>query len=328
MNRRELIFAAGAWGALASARTWGQAPRIRRIGVLNGGPTPTGRLPALDEFRARLAKLGWSESANLEIEVWFAENRVDRFAGLVREAVARKVEVIVINSTPGALVAKELSMGVPVVFAQLGDPVGSGLVASLARPGGHVTGTSIQMTEIAGKQIELLKALVPKLERIAELRSPAVGKLAFDVSARLASAAARAGVGLTHLDADSAADIEPAFAAAARARIRAMVVVPIGLYFSEIKRIVQLAKQHRIATMFSSRSLVAAGGLASYGPDFVDSFARAAPYVDKILRGAKPADLPVELAERFELVVNRKAAAELGLTIPQSVLVQATEVIE
>lgn len=327
MRRRDLILAAGAF--TAAPLLYAQAQRVRRIGVLFGGPlASSARSPWFDEFRTRLAKFGWSEGANLEIVVWSAENRVDRFPALVREAVTRKVEVIVINSTPGALVAKELSMGIPVVFTQLGDPVGSGLVASLARPGGHVTGTSIQMTEIASKQIELLKALVPKLERIAELRSPAVGKLAFDVSANLARAAVRAGVGLIHLDADKAADIEPAFAVAARARIQAMVVVPIGLYFSEIKRIVQLARQHRIATMFASRNLVAAGGLASYGPDFMDAFVRAAHYVDRILRGAQPADLPVEQADRFELVINRRTAAEIGLTIPPSVLLQATEVIE
>ena len=327
MKRRELILAAGAWGALASARTWAQASRMRSIGVMlyTGFEASSQSLAA---FRARLAKLGWSEGTNLEMEIWSAENRVDRFPALVQQAVARKVEVIVVLGTPGARAAKELSKGIPVVFAQLGDPVGSGVVASLARPGGHVTGTSIQFTDVAGKQIELLKALVPKLERIAELRSPAVGKLAFDVSARLASAAARAGVGLIHLDADKATDIEPAFAAATRAQIQAMVVVPIALYFSEIKRIVQLARQHRIATMFASRRLAVAGGLASYGPDFAESFARAAPYVDKILRGVRPADLPVEQADRFELVLNRRTAAELGLTIPQSVLLQATEVIE
>jgi len=327
MKRRALILAAGAWGALASARTGAQAPRLRRIAVMLYTPLEASG-QSLAAFRARLARLGWSEGTNLEMEISSAENRVDRFPALVRQAVARKVEVIVVLGTPGARAAKELSAGIPVVFAQLGDPVGSGVVASLARPGGLVTGTSIQFTEIAGKQIELLKALMPKLERIAELRSPAVGKLAFDVSARLASAAARAGVGLIHLDADKVTDIEPAFAAAARAQIQAMVVVPIALYFSEIRRIVQLAKQHRIATMFGSRSLVAAGGLASYGPDFADAFARAAPFVDKILRGARPADLPVEQADRFELVINRKTAAELGLTIPQSVLLQATEVIE
>lgn len=312
---------------LASPRIWAQRPPLRRIGVILYNTLKNSGL-VLTEFRARLARLGWSEGTTLEMEIWSADTRVDRFPALVRQAVARKVEVIVVAGTPGGRAAKELSMGIPVVFAQAGDPVGSGLVASLARPGGHVTGTSIQFTEIAGKQIELLKTLVPKLERIAELRSPAVGKLAFDVSARLASAAASAGVGLIHLDADTATDIEPAFAAASRAQIQAMVVVPIGLYFAETDRIVRLAKQHRIATMFASRSQVAGGGLVSYGPDFVDAFARAAPYVDKILRGAKPADLPVEQSDRFELVLNRRTAAELGLTIPRSMLLQATEVIE
>lgn len=205
---------------------------MRRIGVI---------LPStleifsrhLAEFRVRLAKLGWSEGTNLEIEIGVAENRADRTPALLGQAVARKVEVIVVVGTAGARAAKELSMGIPVVFTQHGDPVGSGLVASLARPGGHVTGTSLQFTDTAGKQIELLKALVPKLERVAELRSPAHDKFVFDVSALFASAAARLGVGLIHLDADKAADIEPAFAAAARVRIQAMVVGALPLYFSE-----------------------------------------------------------------------------------------------
>jgi len=327
MRRRDLILTAGAWGALAGARTWAQGPRMRRIGVILQNALERSR-PHLAEFRARLAKLGWSEGTNLDMRIWSAGTRVDRFPQLLQEAVARKVEVIVVSGTPGARAAKDLSKGIPVVFAQLGDPVGSGLVTSLGRPGGHVTGTSIQFTEMAGKQIELLKALMPRLERAAELRSPAVGKLAVDVSARLASAAASLGVDLMHLNADEATDIEPAFAAAAHAQIQAMVIVPIALFISEVKRIVQLARQHRIGTMFASRELVAAGGLISYGPDFVDSFARTAPYVDKILRGAKPADLPVEQADRFELVLNRKTAAQLGLTIPQSLLTRADGVIE
>ncbi len=300
---------------------------MRRIGVIlfttlkNSGP-------ALAEFRARLAKLGWSEGTNLETEIWSAENRVDPFPALVRQSVARKVEVIVVQSTPGARAAKELSTGIPVVFAWVSDPVGSGVVASLARPGGHVTGTSLQILEIAGKHIELLKALVPKLERVAWLHNPALGKIDVDASERYANAAARLGVGLMSLAVDKAAGIEPAFAAAARERIQAMVIGTNPIYVSERERIVRLARQYRIATMFGSRSLVAAGGLASYGPDWVDSFARAASYVDRILRGAKPADLPVEQSDRFELVINRKTAAEIGLTIPQSVLLQATEVIE
>jgi putative ABC transport system substrate-binding protein len=327
MRRRELILAAGAWGALGSARTLAQKPGVRRIGVILFNALKDFG-PAVAEFRARLAKLGWSEATNLGVEIWSVEGRVDRFPAMVRQAVARKVEVIVVLSTPGALAAKELSMGIPVVFAQVSDAVGSGVVASLARPGAHVTGTSLQITELAGKQIELLKVLVPKLQRAAQLSSPALGKVDVDVSARYASAAARIGIDLMRLRADKPADIEPAFAAAASARIQAMVVVAGALFFSERERIVRLANQQRIATMFSGRSYVIAGGLASYHPDFLESFARTASYVDRILRGAKPADLPVEQSDRFELVINRKTAAELGLTLPQSLRVQATEVIE
>ncbi|MEW6689759.1 MAG: ABC transporter substrate-binding protein [Pseudomonadota bacterium] len=300
---------------------------MRRIGVVLYTPSEDFR-PHLAEFRARLARLGWSEGTNLGIEIWSAEGRVDPLSALVRQAVARKVEVIVVQGTPGARAAKELAMGIPVVFAQVSDPVGSGVVASLARPEGHVTGTSLQILEIAGKHIELLKALVPKLERVAWLHNPALGKIDVDASARYASAAARLGVSLMSLAADKAADIEPAFAAAARERIQAMVIVANPIYVAGREPIVRLARQHRIATVFSTRTFVAAGGLASYGPDWVDAFARAAHYVDKILRGAKPGDLPVEQSDRFELVINRRTAAELGLTIPQSVLVQATEVIE
>ncbi len=327
MKRRTILRTFGAAALGLPLLVHAQSPHVRRIALLLAN-TLEGSAPSLAEFRKRLGKLGWSEGTNLEMDVAAAENHYDRFPTLVRAAVARKADVIVVAGTPGARAAKEHSAGIPVVFVQLGDPVGSGIVASLGRPGGHVTGTSIQMVEIASKQIELLKALVPKLERVAELRSPAVGKLARDVSARLASAAARAGVDLIHLDADRADEIDPAFAAATRARVSAIVVVPVALFFTETARIVQLAKQHRVATIFTSRSQVAAGGLASYGPDFTDAFARAAPYVDRILRGAKPADLPVEQADRFDLVVNRRTAMELGLAIPQLVLLQATEVID
>lgn len=326
MKRRGLILAAGAWGALASARAWAQSPRPRRIGVILYSPAEDFR-PHLAEFRARLARLGWSEGTNLAMEIWSAEGHVDPFPVLMRQAVARKVEVIVVQSTPAALAARELAMGIPVVFTQVSDPVGSGVVTSLARPGGHVTGTSLQILEIAGKQIELIKALVPKLERVAWLHNPALGKIDVDASERFASAAARLGVGLMSLAVDKAADIEPAFSFAVRERVQAMVIVSSPIYFAERERIARLARQHRIATVHSQRNHVVAGALASYGPDFVDSFARAASYVDRILRGAKPADLPVEQSDRFELVINRRTAAELGLTIPQSVLLQVTEVI-
>lgn len=324
-TRRAWMLACAALTLAPLARA--QAPRVRRIGVLVAG-TLEGTRESLAEFRARLGKLGWSEGADLEVQAWATDGRSDRFPALVREAVARKVDVIVVASTPGARAAIELAPGIPVVFAHLGDPVGSGFVASLARPGGHATGTAIRMLDLAGKQIELLKALVPAVKRVAELRSPVLRKLSGNISTELTRAAARTGIVLVHLDAGKTEDIEPAFAAAVRERVQAMMVMPTALSFTEIERIVRLAKQHRIPTIHSSRLQVAAGGLASYGPDWVDAFAATASYVDKILRGTKPADLPVGQVDRFELVINRRTAAELGLTVPQSVLLQATEVIE
>jgi putative ABC transport system substrate-binding protein len=235
--------------------------------------------------------------------------------------------VIVTASTPATRAAKDATATIPIVFAWVGDPVASGLIASLARPGGNLTGLSNIAFEIAPKQLELLKALVPNLQRVAELRDPKFDG-AQSMSDQLKDAAARAGLALIQVDASSVAEFEPAFAAAARRRATAMVVPPLSPYADSAARIAQLAKHYRIATAFQVRGFVTAGGLVSYGSDLTDGFLRTTAYVDKILRGAKPADLPVEQANRFETVVNRRTAAELGLTIPQSVLLRADEVIE
>lgn len=327
MNRRNAMLALAAVGAVTvPGRLLAQAPRMRRIGLLVPFAAERSRSRIL--FRERLHRLGWTEGVNLEIEVRSADNRLDRFPELVNELIARGVEVIIVSTTPGAQAAEKATSTIPIVFTLVADPVGSGLVASLARPGANVTGVSNLIVEIAPKQIELLKALVPNLERVSMLHTPAMGPVAGVMLAQLQKAATQASVALIRVDADKVEELESAFATAVQAQARGVIVPPAPLYFSEIKHIVQLAKKYRIATVFANRDQVAAGGLASYGVDFADAFARSAPYVDKILRGTKPADLPVEQADRFETAINRKTAAELGLKIPPEVLLRATEVIE
>lgn len=323
MNRRDAVVALLALGApTAPFPVCAQTPQVRRIGVLLPNAFPTG----MSAFRKRLDALGWVEGKNLAIEFRHADNRNERFPALAEDLVRQKVELIATTSTPGALAAKVATSSIPVVFALVADPVGSGLVASLGRPGGNLTGVSNLALEIASKQLELLKALVPKLKRVAYLRDPS--NLLTPLFESMSSAAVRAGVTLLNLEARTAEEIDAAFAKAARERVAAMVVPPASLYLTQTKRIVELAKHYRIATAYQNRQAVSAGGLVSYGIDFVDGFARTAVYVDKILRGAKPADLPVEQADRFMMVINRSTAKALGLTIPQSVLVRVDEVIE
>lgn len=324
MNRRDAVVALLALGApTAPFSVCAQTPHVRRIGVLLPNAYPTG----MSAFRKRLEALGWIEGKNLSIEFRHADDRNERFPVLAKELVVQKIELIATISTPGALAAKAATTSIPIVFALVADPVGSGLVASLARPGGNVTGVSNLAIEIAPKQLELLKALVPKLKRVAFLNDPSNAARPVIVDS-LRSAAERAGVTLVIVDAPSAEEIDAAFAKAAREHVAAMVVPPSSLYLTQIKRIVQLATRYKIATAHQNRSAVAAGALVSYGIDFIDGFARTAVYVDKILKGAKPADLPVEQADRFETFINRSAAKALGLTIPQSVLVRVDEVIE
>jgi len=297
---------------------------VRRVGIL---------LPSraneqlLAPYRKRLGELGWLEGRNLAFELRNAENRYERLPALARELARLNVEVMVTASTPATRAAKDATATIPIVFAWVADPVASGLVASLGRPGGNLTGLSNLVFEIAPKQFELLKALIPGLARVAELRDP-TWQGHQTMSAHLGEAAARAGVALIQVDASAAGELERAFAAAAREKAKAMVVPPIPKYGEHGKRIAQLAIQYRVPTAAQYRSFVAEGSLVSYGSNLADGFERTAAYVDKILRGARPADLPVEQADRFETVVNRRTAKEFGLTIPRSVLLQATEVIE
>jgi putative ABC transport system substrate-binding protein len=273
-----------------------------------------------------LAALGWVEGRNLSIEVRNAEAHLERLPALAAELVRLKVDLIVTVTTPATRVVKAAAGTIPVVFAWVGDPVASKFVASLARPGGTVTGVTQLARDVAPKQIELLKALVPGLARMANLYDPkyAGGGL----NETYIEEASRAGVELVRVTASSPGEFEQAFAAATRERATAMLIPPLPLYADHSARIAQLAKQFRMPCAGQMREFAAAGGLISYGANLTDGFLRMAYYVDKILRGAKPAELPVEQADRFEIVVNRGTAAELGLKIPQVVLLQATEVIE
>lgn len=323
MKRRDALAILAGLSAAALAR--GESPSIRRVGILL--PAKVNE-PVLKPYRERLATLGWTEGRNLAIEVRNAEGNLKLAPSLATELVQLKCDVIVAATTPLALATKQATSDTPVVFVLISDPVGSGLVTSLNRPGGNLTGLSNLVLEIAPKQLELLKALDPRMQRaavLADARSPSTRGPYAEVMAR---AAARLGVSLLDLDARSADGIGRAFETAAREHATAMIVAPSPQYGEQRALIARLALRHRVATAFQVRSFVAAGGLVSYGTDPAASFLRSAAYVDKILRGAKPADLPVEQADRFELVLNRRTAKELGLTVPQTVLLQATELIE
>ena len=313
-----------AFGAASSPlRLRAQTPTVRRIGIL----LPTAA-PALNgAFRKRMAGLGWIEGQNLLIHFRHAEDHNERLRDLAGELVSLRVEVIATTSTPGALAAKAATATIPIVFALVADPVGSGVVSSLARPGGNITGVSNLAGEIGLKQFELLKALMPKLERAAFLNDPSIS-VARDISAPIRAAAERAGISLTVIDVETAQEIAPAFARASRERATAMIVPPASLYLAHGQQIADLAKRYRIPTVHQDRRTVVQGALVSYGVDFVDGFARTAVYVDKILKGAKPGDLPVEQTERFVTAINRSTAKALGIKIPQSVLVRVDEVVE
>src|SRR5713226_7887729 len=303
--------------------------KVARIGFLALNP---GASPHLREaFLQGLRDLGYVEGRNVVIEYRSAEGKLERLSALAAELVALKVDVIVTGGgTPTALAAKQATRTLPIVFASAADPVTDGLVTSLARPGGNVTGSSYLAPELVGKCLEQLKQAVPGVSRVAVLWQPgAAGERTEKEMLKGAEVAARAlGVRLQFVEARGPADFDRAFSDMTRARAGALTVLPGNMFFSERRRLVDLAAKNRLPAVYRLREFVDAGGLMSYGPDFADMFQRAATYVDKILKGAKPADLPVEQPTKFELVINLKAAKALGLTIPPSVLRRADEVVE
>ena len=312
-----------ACGAVAQAQQQNKAPRIGYL----GGISPSSPPARIEAFRQGLRELGYVESKNIVIEWRHHAGKLDRLPALAAELVRLKVDIIVTNGPPAARAAKEATNTIPIVMMQVGDPVGSGFVASLARPGGNITGLSSLAPELSGKRLELLKEIVPKLSRVAVFgtsTSPDNAQSLREVE--LAAGALK--VQLQYLDVLGPKDIETAFRAASKGRAEAVLMMVAGAVATAHRtRIVELAIKNRLPVIYRARASVEAGGLMSYGVNTTDLDRRAATYVDKILKGAKPADLPVEQPKKFEFIINLKAAKQIGLTIPPNVLARADKVI-
>jgi putative ABC transport system substrate-binding protein len=304
-----------------------QAGKVPRIGYLALNPAANPHL--YEAFRQGLRDLGYVEGRNVVIEYRDAEGKPERLPALAAELVALKVDVIVAANTLAALAAKQATRNLPIVFTFAADPVTSGLVTSLARPGGNVTGLSALTPELVGKCLELLQQAVPGVSRVAVLWQPGgLGERTEKAMLKDAEVAARAlGVRLQLVEARGSADFDRAFSDMTRARAGALTVLPYAMFINERRRLVDLAAKNRLPAVYPWREGADAGGLMAYGPDVPDLYRRAAPYVDKILKGAKPGDLPVAQPTKFELVINLKTAKALGLTIPPALLQRADEVI-
>ena len=317
-----LLGAAAAWPLVARAQQPGKPPIIGFM----GSTTSSVAAQWVASFVQRLRELGWLEGRDVVIEYRWAEGRSERYTEIAAEFVRLKVDVILTHNTPTVLAAKQATSVIPIVFATAGDPVGSGLVATLARPGGNVTGVSSQASDAAGKRLELLREVVPGLRRFAVLANLASSYPALELD-EVQAASRTLGLEVFPFDIRRAQDIALAFEALKR-HAEALYVVGDPLASTNRIRINTLALAARLPTIYVIREFVEAGGLMSYGPNFADLFRRAADYVDKILRGTKPGDIPVEQPTKFDLVINLTTAKALGLTIPESFLVRADEVIE
>jgi putative ABC transport system substrate-binding protein len=302
-----------------------QAGKVYRIGWLWFGKS--GPSAEFDGLRQGLLGHNYVEGQNLVIESRAAEGRIDRLGDLALELVQAKVDVIVVGGTSGSLAAKRATSTIPVVFQGVADPIGAGLIQSLARPGGNITGLTSIGPELGGKRLGLLKQVVPKATRVGVLFNPD-DRANVLVLKELQNAAPTIGLTLVPFEVRSPGDFENAFKAMARERVHAMFGAAGAITRTHSGVLVELASKARVPALWGSSDFVQAGGLLSYGVDFADQSRRAATYVDKILKGAKPADLPVEQPTKFELVINLKTAKALGLTIPPSVLARADEVIQ
>jgi len=331
MDRRRFLLTslAGVLAAPPGAATQ-QADKIARIGYLTTADLPTAPYHLREAFLKGLRDLGYVEGRNLVIEYRSADGKVERLRALAAELVSLKVDVILAPASVHVLAAKQATRTIPIVFVNSGDPVASGLVTSLARPGGNVTGLSTLAVDLIGKCLEQLPQAIPGVSPVAVLWNPGDGaeRTEKDMLKRAEVAGRALGMRLQFVEVRGPADFDRAFSEMTGGRAGALTVLQSTMFFLERRRLVDLAAKNRLPAVYTSREFVDAGGLMSYGPDFADLFRRAASYVDKILKGAKPADLPVEQATKFELVINLKTAKALGLTIPQSLLLRADRVIE
>jgi putative ABC transport system substrate-binding protein len=302
-----------------------QPAKIHRIGFLDGS-TPSGSEVLLKTFLQELSRLGWIEGKNITVEYRFAEQKIDRLPELAAELVRLKVDLIVAAGGPPVLAAKKVTTTIPIVMTNAADPVGAGLVASLARPGGNVTGNSGLGTELNTKRLEVLKDAVPGLVRVGHLRPPGSTSLQLK---ELRPAALALNLNLEEIDTpNDAKGLERAFQTAKQKRVNAIMTMATPTFFAERKRIVELAGKYRLPAIYPQKQFVDEGGLMSYGADFDDLYRKTAHYVDKILKGTKPSDLPVQQATKFEFIINLKAAKQIGHTIPVELLARANQVIK
>ena len=314
-------------GTIATLQLHGayaQQPAPRRIGILLVGPSLESK--EAQAFRQGLRTAGYAEGRDVVIEWRSASGDYDKVAGLAADLVQNKVDVMVVDGTVGTRAAKRATSNIPIVMVLVGDPVGSGLVANLAHPGGNVTGLSLMIPDLTAKQLQLLKEAIPRLTRVSVLWNPDTPRYA-KVVEDLKAVAPSLSIELSFVAVRTPNEIGPAFSAVSRAHAQALYVIGDPLFFVHRTTLFKLASKARLPTMYGLRQYVDAGGLISYGANYEDLFRRSAAYVDKILKGAKPGDLPIEQPTKFEFAVNLKTAKALGLTIPESVLLQADEVI-
>ena len=328
-NRRKLIIAFGAGALTAPFSSFAQQQgKVWRVGFLSSRRRPVSfDLDFIGPFTQGMRELGYVDGKNLVIEWRFADGRYERLPALAAELVRLKVDAIVTQGSPAASAAQKATTTIPIVIGSVGDPVASGFVKSLAHPGGNITGLSNINADIGPKRLEMLLSIVPKLSRVAvlvNLSNPSHATFLKNVQ----SAARRVSVTVLPVEARTAQEIENAFLKMTRENAGAVMVAPDAFFTQQVRQIAELAAKNRLASIAADKEYAVAGGLMSYGSSTTDNFRRAATYVDKIFRGAKPGDLPVEQPTKFELLINRKTAKALGLKIPQSLLISADRVIE
>ena len=303
-----------------------QPGKIPRIGFLDQSTAAGFSEVLLESFRQELSKLGWIEGKNITIEYRFAEQKRERLRELAADLVRLQVDLIAVTATPSAVAAKNATTTIPIVMATSADPVRAGVVASLARPGGNVTGNSSLAPELTSKRLEVLKDAIPKLARVGFLRGAETSDLQLK---EIRPAAEALKLKLEEIETQrDAKGLEGAFQTAKQKQVGAIMMTAGPGFLAEKKRIVELAAKYRLPAIYPQKEFVDDGGLMSYGPDYADLYRRAAVYVDKILKGAKPADLPVQQATKFEFVINLKSANQIGLTVPPEVLARANKVIK